>query len=48
MGGSLLWMTYGVVIASKPVVVANVMVFAAAAWTVLQERAAGRAASSAQ
>jgi len=40
MGGSVLWMTYGVIIASKPVVAANVMVFAAAAWTVMRARRA--------
>jgi hypothetical protein len=42
MVGSMLWMTYGIVIASKPVVAANVMVFAAAAWTVMRERTANR------
>ena len=33
MVGALLWMTFGVLIASKPVIVSNVLVFAAAAWT---------------
>jgi hypothetical protein len=44
----VLWMAYGVIIASKPVIAANVMVFAAAAWTVMRERAATRATSSVQ
>jgi hypothetical protein len=29
-----LWITYGVVIGALPVVVANVLVFTAAAWTI--------------
>ena len=33
MLGAVLWMTFGVLIASKPVIVSNVLVFAAAAWT---------------
>lgn len=33
MGGALLWITYGVLINATPVVVANVLVFSAAAWT---------------
>lgn len=40
MLGSVLWMTFGVLIASKPVIVANVLVFAAAAWTLLRQRVA--------
>ena len=36
MGGALLWMTYGALIRSTPVVVANVLVFAAAAWTMFR------------
>jgi hypothetical protein len=42
MVGSALWMTFGLLIASKPVVVANVLVFAAAAWTLLRDRSATR------
>jgi len=34
MLGALLWITYGVVIGALPVVVANVLVFTAAAWTI--------------
>ena len=33
MAGALLWLTYGVLINATPVIVANVLVFAAAAWT---------------
>ncbi|HZT03082.1 MAG TPA: hypothetical protein VFA39_12520 [Steroidobacteraceae bacterium] len=40
MLGAALWMTFGVLIASKPVVVANILVFAAAAWTLMRARAA--------
>ena len=36
MLGAVLWMTFGVLIASKPVIVSNVLVFAAAAWTLLR------------
>ena len=35
MLGSALWIVYGVLIAAKPVVAANVLVFAAAGWTLL-------------
>jgi len=42
MLGSALWMTFGVLIASKPVIVANVLVFAAAGWTLVRDRASGR------
>lgn len=34
MLGALLWVTYGVLIGALPVVVANVLVFSAAAWTI--------------
>ena len=34
MIGALMWVAYGMVIDSYPVVVANVLVFGAAAWTV--------------
>jgi hypothetical protein len=40
MIGALLWITYGVLIKASPVVVANVLVFSAAAWTVLRQRPA--------
>jgi hypothetical protein len=40
MGGALLWMTYGVLIGSLPVIVANLLVFAAAAWTLLRKSSA--------
>lgn len=33
MLGALLWAVYGVFIGASPVVVANVLVFAAAAWS---------------
>jgi hypothetical protein len=36
MLGALLWITYGVLIDASPVIVANVLVFAAAAWTSLR------------
>jgi len=36
MLGSALWIGYGVLIAAKPVIAANVLVFAAAAWTLLR------------
>lgn len=47
MLGSVLWMTFGVLIASKPVIVANVLVFAAAGWTLVRDRAGSRSPSSA-
>lgn len=33
MLGALLWVTYGLLIHASPVVVANLLVFSAAAWT---------------
>lgn len=33
MLGALLWMTYGFLISAMPVIVANILVFSAAAWT---------------
>lgn len=33
MLGALLWLTYGLLINAPPVIVANVLVFSAAAWT---------------
>lgn len=40
MIGALLWIAYGALIGASPVVVANVLVFGAAAWTATR-RAAG-------
>jgi hypothetical protein len=40
MAGALLWMTYGILIGSMPVIIANVLVFAAAAWTSLRKSSA--------
>jgi hypothetical protein len=37
MLGALLWATYGLLIKAPPVIVANVLVFAAAAWTLCRE-----------
>jgi len=42
MVGALLWMTFGVLIASKPVIVSNVLVFGAAAWTLARAGVATR------
>jgi len=42
MLGAALWMAFGVLISSKPVIVSNVLVFAAAAWTLMRARAAAR------
>jgi hypothetical protein len=33
MLGALLWITYGMLIGALPVIIANLLVFAAAAWT---------------
>jgi hypothetical protein len=33
MAGALIWVTYGLLIGASPVVVANLLVFGAAAWT---------------
>jgi hypothetical protein len=38
MVGACLWIVYGVLIHAIPVVVANGLVFAAAAWTLLRSR----------
>jgi hypothetical protein len=43
--GALLWIVYGVLIASRPVVVANALVIAAAAWTSIRSWRAERQAS---
>ena len=37
MVGALLWVTYGVLISASPVVVANILVFSAAAFTALRK-----------
>jgi len=36
MVGALLWLFYGIAIKATPVIVANVLVFSAAAWTLLR------------
>jgi hypothetical protein len=33
MAGAVLWITYGLLIGASPVIVANALVFSAAAWT---------------
>ena len=38
MFGALLWVAYGVLISASPVIVANVLVFSAAAWTAFARR----------
>jgi hypothetical protein len=37
MLGSLLWISYGVFINASPVIVANILVFSAAAWTAFRK-----------
>src|ERR1700736_4947940 len=37
MLGALLWVTYGLLINASPVIVANVLVFSAAAWTAFRK-----------
>ncbi len=46
--GAALWAAYGVLIASKPVIAANVLVFAAAAWSLFRERGARGAKAAAR
>jgi len=43
MVGACLWILYGAIIGAIPVVVANGLVFGAAAWTLLRGRAAPEA-----
>jgi len=43
MVGALLWITYGILIGALPVIVANVLVFVAAAWTAMRKTPAVRA-----
>lgn len=38
MAGAVLWIAYGVIISASPVIVANVLVFTAAAWSTLRVR----------
>jgi hypothetical protein len=38
MAGALMWLLYGLLIEAYPVVVANVLVIAAAAWTITRSR----------
>lgn len=40
MAGALLWITYGMFIGALPVIIANLLVFAAAAWTSLRKPSA--------
>jgi hypothetical protein len=40
MLGALVWIVYGMLIGASPVIVANVLVFSAAAWTALRKSAA--------
>jgi hypothetical protein len=40
MLGALLWITYGFLIGASPVIVANVLVLSAAAWTTFRKREA--------
>jgi hypothetical protein len=37
MFGALLWVTYGTLISASPVIVANLLVFTAAAWTAFRK-----------
>lgn len=37
MLGAALWIAYGLLIGASPVIVANVLVFTAAAWTIYRE-----------
>lgn len=47
MLGAALWLIFGLLIASKPVIVSNVLVFSAAAWTLMRQRATSRSVSPA-
>ena len=40
MAGATLWIAYGLIISASPVVVANMLVFSAAAWTAVRARRA--------
>jgi hypothetical protein len=37
MAGAVLWITYGLLIGASPVIVANALVFSAAAWTAFRK-----------
>jgi hypothetical protein len=41
MVGAVLWVTYGLLIGASPVIVANILVFSAAAWTALRKTSRG-------
>ncbi len=43
MFGACLWILYGAIIGALPVVVANGLVFAAAAWTLMRARTPAQA-----
>lgn len=45
MGGAVLWIAYGAVLGSAPVVVANVLVFSAATWSMARVARQGAAVS---
>ncbi len=45
MLGAALWLLFGLLIASKPVIVCNALVLAAAAWTLVRGRGVIRADS---
>lgn len=42
MLGASLWVIYGVLIKASPVVVANMLVFSAAAWTIFRKNASAQ------
>lgn len=46
MLGALMWTAYGFFIGASPVIVANLLVFGAAAWTTARIRSADEGASS--
>jgi hypothetical protein len=45
MIGALLWVTYGLLINASPVIVANLLVFGAAAWTAFRKASPAQAAN---
>ncbi len=47
MAGSILWIVYGVLIDAMPVIAANVLVFAAAAWTAFGRNRSSRTEAAA-
>jgi hypothetical protein len=48
MAGAALWILYGLMISAMPVVVANGLVFAAAAWTMIMQARSVEADARAQ